>query len=434
MTRVISPDDYKRASPPAARSLAGVPAVARRSEVSALDTQYFGGLTDPALAEFMSNGNTSSSGVHVNASNALFVSTVFRCVDLISSSIGMLPCHVMEAGSKKAKATGHWLYDLMYIEPNGFQSAFEFRMLMQSNVLRHGNAYAIKVWNWNRSQVNQLIPIDPRKVEPKLGPDFRLVYTYTNKEGTRRDYPAEDMFHLKGLSEDGITGVSRIKVAQEAIGLAMSAEKAAGRLYRNGTMMGGILEKETLLSDTAYNRLQASMEERYSGADNAGKTLILEEGLTWKEPGNNARDAQLIENRKHQIEEIGRVFGVPRPLLMMDDTSWGTGIEQLSIGFVTYALQPWFTMWEQAVSRQLLTKVERQRLYAKFNAHTLLRGSLDAQSSFFSRALGSGGGRPFATQNEVRDLLDWPEHEDGDSLNPPAPEPAAPQVPNPTEP
>jgi HK97 family phage portal protein len=153
--------------------------------------------------------------------------------------------------------------------------------------------------------------------------------------------------------------------------------------------------------------LKQSLSER-EGADNAGKSLILEEGMSWETFSASARDSQMIELRKFQVEECSRVTGVPRPLLMVDDTSWGSGIGELGRFFVTYGLNPHFEAWGQAAERSLLDSDEKGRYAIKFNAGALLRGSMKDQADWFSKALGMGGGKPWAKQNEVRDMLDWP--------------------------
>lgn len=168
------------------------------------------------------------------------------------------------------------------------------------------------------------------------------------------------MFHLRDLSEDGVVGLSRVRLAHEAIGIAQQAEKAAARLFKNGVMAGGALSAPAALSETAFSRLKDSINEK-TGAENAGKWMILEEGLKAEKWANTAADAQHIENRNHQIEEIARAMGVPRPFLMMDDTSWGSGIEQLAILFIQFALQHWFTIWEQGNRAELSHQSTRQQ-------------------------------------------------------------------------
>jgi HK97 family phage portal protein len=260
----------------------------------------------------------------------------------------------------------------------------------------------------------------PTRTVPKQNDDWSLTYRYTRENGTALDLPGAEVLHLRDLSDDGIIGLSRVKLAKEALGIAQQAERAAARLFKNGVMAGGSLAAPGPLSDQAYKRLQDSLEGK-SGADQAHKWMILEEGLKAEKWAASASDSQHLENRNHQIEEVARAFGVPRPLLMMDDTSWGSGIEQLAIFFVQYALQHWFTVWEEAAARSLLTPAESETHYVKFNERALLRGTLKDQAEYFAKALGSGGHAPWMAQNEVRDLQDMPRSSDPgvDTVRPP---------------
>lgn len=241
---------------------------------------------------------------------------------------------------------------------------------------------------------------------------FQMVYDYTNADGSMQHLQANEVLHLRDLSADGVLGMSRMRLARDAIKLARDAEKAAGRVFTTGVMASGAIEVPSALSDVAYGRMKGSLDSDYSGSENANKWFLLEEGAKANQFGTSAADAQHIENRNAQIEEVARAFGVPRPLLMMDDTSWGSGIEQLGIFFVQYGLQHWFTAWEQAGMRSLLTDAEMDRLTIKFNERALLRGTLKDQADYFAKSLGAGGQAPWQTQNEVREWSDLPESDD----------------------
>jgi HK97 family phage portal protein len=161
--------------------------------------------------------------------------------------------------------------------------------------------------------------------------------------------------HLRGDSDDGMLGCSLVDEAAEVLGLSMRADEAAARLFRNGKIAGTVLESDKQLSEQAVHNLRASIEEMHAGAENAHRTLVLEEGLKFKEVGAAAATCRGSKAASTRSRKCSRMFGVPRPFLMLDDTSWGSGIEQLGIFFVQYALAPWFACWEQAVSRALLT-------------------------------------------------------------------------------
>lgn len=363
----------------------------------------FAGLNDPDLLAYM-RGSETASGEYVTACKSLQNMAILRCVTLISESIGMLPLNLHRSGDEMAFATDHSLYSVLKRRPNNWQTPYEFKSLLQAHVLLHGNGYARAIRSMGR--IIRLVPMHPNKVKPIQNDDWSMTYRFTRQDGGIIDLPGSDVLHLRDISEDGVVGMSRVKLAREAIGIALQAERAAARLFKNGVMAGGALSSPNALSDAAFKRLQDSLEGR-SGADQAHKWMILEEGLKAEQFANTAVDSQHLENRNHQIEEIARAFGVPRPLLMMDDTSWGSGIEQLAIFFVQYALQHWFKVWEDAIER-LLPDNELGQVYPKFNEHALMRGTLKDQAEFFAKALGSGGHSPWMSQNEVRELQELP--------------------------
>ncbi|PWK65861.1 phage portal protein [Aminobacter sp. AP02] len=393
------------------------------------DWVEFTDLTDPRLATFIQSGASTESGTIITPSKALFNTAVFRCVDLISGSIGMLPMYLMRKGANGALEPDeeHSLYDVLHSQPNGWQTAYEFRRLMQANALNEGNAYAQIVRSGKR--VIALHPLQPSRVCVEQHDDLSITYTVTRKDGRQVKLAQSDVFHLRDISVDGIVGLSRVRQAKEAIGLAMQTEKSAARLFKNGTMVGGALTHPGKLGDDEFENLDTSLKDKFSGAENAHKWLILEEGMKAEPFSSTARDSQQIETRNHQIEEIARAFGVPRPLLMMDDTSWGSGIETLGLFFVRYSLAPWFVAWEQAVSRSLLTKDERKTHKADFDERELLRGSIKDQAEFLTKALGAGGSRPWMTQNEARDYvgLSQRDDEDANSLKNPMTQPTGAQ-------
>jgi HK97 family phage portal protein len=371
----------------------------------------FSGLDDPALLEFIraGGGTMSAAGISVTTKSAMKNTTVMRCVSLISFSIGMLPLHLRFKGTKK-KADQHALFKVLHRKPNPWQTAFEFRSLMEQRKLQHGDAFALIIRSGTR--IIALVPLDNSKVRVTQNPDWSLSYEVTGGPQGSRTYAQRDVFHLRyGLSEDGFTGLSLVKMAGEAIGLALQAEVASARMFRNGTMVGGALSHPNKLSPEAYDRLMLSMAAR-EGAENAGKTMVLEEGMEWQPGTGSGRDNEGLGQRKHQIEEIARPFGVPRPLLGVDDTSWGSGIDVLGQMFVRYGLNPVFVSWEQAIERSLLTDAEADIYEAKYNAGALLRGSMKDQADFFKAALGSGGHHPWMHPEEVRELSDLTSRDD----------------------
>ncbi|CAG2152653.1 hypothetical protein LMG19282_04246 [Cupriavidus campinensis] len=369
--------------------------------------QMFSGLDDPALYEFMRGNLDGGLG---NKAQSLRNMAVLRCVTLISGSIGMLPFNLMKNTPDKALATDHPAYRLLKLKPNDWQTPLEFKSLLQLHTLLDGQGFARVIWSGNRPI--RLIPLERNSCKPRLTDGWQMVYDYTRPDGGQITLSAKEVFHLRDLSLDGINGLSRVKLAREALDLASQAERAASRTFRTGVMAGGAIEVPNELSDEAYGRMKSSLDQGYAGAENAGKWMVLEEGAKANKWAVTAADAQHVENRGHQIEEVARMYGVPRPLLMMDDTSWGSGIEALTIFFVQYTLAQWFTAWEQAAARVLLDERELELYQYKFNEKALMRGTSKDQADFFAKALGAGGQKPWMKQNEVRDSLDLPRSDD----------------------
>lgn len=387
------------AAPPAAR-------------VQALnESMLIGDLSDPYVAEFMRGKTSSASGAVVTPESALKNTAVFRCVSLLSYAMAMLPLHLYRQGDAREKASDHPLFKVLHRKPNGWQTAFEFRQLMQSWALIHGDAFAAKVRRGDR--VIALLPMDPKRMQVDQLDNLTLRYRFTAKNGGQRDLSADEVFHLRGFTLDGIRGRALVAQAAEAIGLAQQAERAAARMFKKGVMAGGALQmpQNKKLSNEAYDRLLASMTD-HQGAENANSWMILEEGLAANPFTATALSNQHLEMRSHQVEEISRVFGVPRPLLMVNDTSWGTGIDVLGQLFVRYGLSPWFEAWEQAIARCLLSEREQDEYYPKFNAAALLRGSMKDQAEFFARGLSVNNQQPWLHVEEVRDWMDLPQRGD----------------------
>lgn len=388
---------FKRRQEPAADA-------ALLQSVMASASQLFSGLDDPGLEAFIRGGSDTASGASVTPHAALRNMAVLRCLSLISRSIGMLPLRLMDKETN-LKAKKHPLYRILARRPNDWQTPMVFKSTMQLRAMIYGNAYALVVRS--RGQVARLFPLIPTQVRAEQIADWTVEYVYTSPDGGQMRIPAADMFHLRDLSLDGVSGLSRVQLAREAIGLALQAEKAAGGLFSNGLLLGGYLSTAGTLTKGALERLKASLDE-YRSAGNAQKWPIFEEGLEAKTMSQTAVDSQHIENRELQIAEIARAFDTPRPLLMMDETAWGTGIEQLALFFVTFGLAPWFTQWEEEGARVLMSESDGERYALKFNEGALLRGSSKDQSDFFAKALGAGGQQPWYTVDEIRSLANLP--------------------------
>jgi len=370
-------------------------------------------LNSPAFYEFVRSGSAEDS-----IDSALRNDAVLRACDLIGGSIAMLPLSIMqrdEVTGLVSEAKDHPLYNLLRWQPNPWQTAHEFKQLMQGWMLLHGNAYAQIVRTMGR--VSSLVPIDPRRVSIETdGGMFPVRYRIVNVRSEAMTLEPRDMLHLRGFAIEAEKGVSRIRKAGDIIQTATQQQAAANSIYKNGVIAGVALTHPDKLSEEAAQRLRSSFEAGYSGAANAGKVMVLEEGMTREFPPATAQSAQMVEMRSQLTEAIGRVFGVPRPLMFMDDTSWGSGIEQLAMLFVRFGLAPWFSVWEQGLTRALMPLSDRGVFYPDFDERELLRGTMKDQGEFLARALGSGGHRPWMTGNEAREHVGLGQHPDGDGL------------------
>lgn len=448
---MASPDDYRCASgyrrdssagakidPPTGMGHNGGPSLVDRT--GPIEAWQSMDVDSPLLMEFMRGGGAVAAGITVTEMTALRNSTYFRAENLISSAIGMLPTFLMrktvgrDGLEKIEKATDHPLYRVLKKRPNSYQTALEFKSYMQQLALRDGNAYGLIVPDY-RGRTAQIIPLARGACKPKLSDDWTLSFEYRRPTGGMVTLAANQVFHFRHpMTRDGLTGLSMKDIARETLGTAAQAERAAGKLLKGGVMAGGALETEKELGDEAIANLKQSMRDRALDGENAGEWLVLEDGLKAKPFITSAKDAQYDELRKRTVEDIARFMDVPRPLLMMDETAWGTGIEQLGLFFVTYCLMKWFVAWEQAIERSCFTQAEQDadELYVKFNEGALLRGSLKDQAEFFKAALGPN--QAYRSVNEVRSAFDL-NPKTGDETGPDAiPQPSAAPASPPKEP
>lgn len=369
-------------------------------------TQRFNAAS-PLLEEYLASGSTSQN---VSADAAMKISAVWRCVNLISGKVATLPLDLKRrTGNKREDADDHNLWNVLRRKPNNWQTSAEFRRMLQASVLLRGNGYAYIVRSAGR--IISLIPLNADNVEVKQQRDLSLTYNVTLPSGQRTTLAQKDMLHLRGLTLDGITGLPVITYARESMNLAMSTESHANGLFANGTMAGGVLTHPGKLEEGGQEALRDSLEYYRKGGSREGRDLILEEDMKYERLGMTSNDAQFIQTRVQSLAEIGMYFGVPLHLIGLNDkaSSWGTGIEQMGIGFVTYTLQDWLTMWEQAIGRDLIDEKE-VNLYARFNISGLLQG--DSKTRFEAYTKGRQWG--WLSANDIRALEDMNPIDGGD--------------------
>ena len=360
------------------------------------------------------------AGVSIGPETALKLSAAFACDRLISETVASLPAFVYErlTDGGRQRATNHPLYDVLHRQPNEYQTAAEFFDFMTHCALMRGNGFA-RIVPGARGFVDQLIPLHPDAVTMEPLPRGGLRYRVSRPEQAPLILLDEDVLHVKGMSRDGVTGVSVITYAAESLGLALAADRYGARFFRNNARPGGVLETAKTLSPDAALRLKQSWEEAHTG-DSQHRVAVLEEGLTFKDVGLNNKDSQFLETREFQAEDICRWFRVPPHMVGLTSkvTSWGSGIEQLGQGFITYTLMIWLKRWEQAISRDLI--LAPNKYFVEFATEALLRGDTKARYDAYAIALDKG----FMSPNEVRQFENLNPRPGGDAYASPGGAPA----------
>lgn len=351
-------------------------------------------------------GARSKSGVRVTPELAMNLSTVYGCVNLLAKTVGSLPIlmYKSDATGKLFEAPEHPLYTLLQYQPNRWQTAFDFRAMLMSNLVLRGNGYA-EIIPGPRGAVDQLEPIHPDCVSVERLPDKTLRYQVNDQFG-RRTLLQDEMFHIRSpVAPQGLVGVGCVHYARETIGLALAAEEHGARMFANGVRPSGVLQlpKGTKLSDDAYARLKADFSAQYGGLRNAGKTPVLEDGAEFKPVSLTADEVQFLSTRQFQVEEVCRWFDIPPVMLhhTTNSTSWGTGVEAVMIAFVRNTLKPWLTAWEQAMRRDLILVPGVYR--ARFDTEDLQRGDSAAMAAFYQKLTLSG----ILVPNEAREALGY---------------------------
>ena len=356
----------------------------------------------PHLAQAMA-GSANTTGRAVTPTTAVGSTAVWAAVRIISESIATLPLRVYQRGTDgRAIATEHPLYPILHDRPNPRQTAVEYREQQLASLLLWGNAYT---WidRWPSGRPRALWQIRPDRVTVKVDvateadPVPNLVYVVQTHDGGQRVYPADDILHIRGLSSDGLMGLSPIAVHRDAVGLEQAEREFAGRFFGNNGRPGGVLKVAGRLSNDAAVRLKQSWESAHRGLDNAHRVAVLEEGIEWQSMGMPLQDAQFVEQRRFSIEEIARIFRVP--LHLMGDLQRATysNIEHQSIEFVVHTIRPWCVRLEQSFNT-LLYPSERQGLYIEHSVDALLRG--DIKSRYDAYAVGRQWG--WLSVNEIR--------------------------------
>jgi len=370
-------------------------------------------LADPAswLTDALSYGTSTATGKRINEVTAMGNTALSACVSLLSETVATLPLHIYRRDGRNREVESNHPTARLIADPNPEMDAVQFRETLQAHALTWGNGFAEIEYN-NAGLPIRLWPLLPHKTTMHRDDRGQSYYT-TTVTGRTFVLPADRVFHLVGPGYDGLLGRSPIRQHREALGLSSAAEQFGAAWFGNGSRPSGVLTHPAALSRDAKSNLRKSWEAAHSGLTNSQRVAVLEEGVKWESIGIPPEDAQFLETRKFQVEEIARIYRVPLHLIqhMEKSTSWGSGIEELGQGLVTYTLQPWLVRWEQRIDSRLIPGGDRGTRYAKHAVEGLLRGDSAKRAEFYSRMIQIG----VYSLNEVRALEDHNPIDGGDA-------------------
>ena len=353
-------------------------------------------------------GSQSKAGTVVNETTAMQTSAVYACVKVISESIASLPLHVYRRLTKGSEpAHEHYLYNLLHYSPNGEMTSYTFRQTMMTHLLLWGNAYAQIIRN-GAGRVVELYPLLPDRMKiHRDDEDGKLYYTYYrgfNERDKKRDnssyvvFKREDILHIKGISYDGIYGLSPIAIARNPIGMAIATEEFGCSFFANGATPSGVLEHPDTVRKP--EDVRSAWENLLKGSHNSHKVVVLEDGLQYKAISVPPEDAQFLQTRKFQLAEIARIFGVPLHMIGDLEKSSFNNIEQQALGYLKYTINPWVNCWEQEMHNSIILLSEKSKYFIKFNVDGLMRGAYKERMEGYSVGIQNG----FMSPNEVRSL------------------------------
>ena len=347
----------------------------------------------------------TSSGVAVNEHVAQQQSTFFACKRVLSETIASLPLDVFEdlgPGKGKRKAKEHNLYEILHNQPNPEMTAFTFWDSQMGRIIFDGNSYSEIQRDRYTGDIKALWPLVPSKMKVVRSDAGNIHYLYTLPDGKKVRFKPEQIFHLKSLSSEGLTGQSVLSIARQALGLAIATETHGAGLFKNGCRPGVVLEHPGTLSEAAEKNIVASWEAKYGGLDNGHRLSVLREGMKLNVFSFTPEESQFLETRKFSVEEVARMFRMQLHMIGHLDHATFSNIEHQAIEHVVHTLRPWLVNLEQSIRMQLFGADERGKYYAKFNVNGLLRG--DSEARHKSHEIGKKNG--WLTTNDIRRLED----------------------------
>lgn len=344
----------------------------------------------------------TASGMRVSPDRALQLPVVFACVRVLAESFSVLPMRLYDVGGyKKTPIRKHWLLDLLCRRPNQYQTPFEWREMMQGHLAMRGNAFNQIVTD-RRGNITDLIPLHPDRIKIELldgGGDFDYRYRYTDRFGSVRVFTRGELWHIRGLSSDGIVGLNPIEIARDAVGLGLSAQDYGARFFQNDAKPGGgwIEFPGNFKDKSARDTFRESFQAAQTGL-NRGKIAVLEYGMKFHELGLTNKDSQFLEARQYQVGDIARMFRIPPHLVGDLSKATFSNIEQQSLDFVIYTMTPWAERWESSIESNLLLEHDRN-VEVEFDFAGLLRGDQQARSMYYHNGVLDG----WLTRNQARE-------------------------------
>lgn len=349
------------------------------------------GLTDSTFwSKFY--GTDSASGKVVSQQTALQLSTVWACVRLIAETTATLPIALYEdKNGAPVVASSHPVHFVISQQPNADQTPVEFWENVMASLLLQGNSFCEPHMS-GRSLTSLEFLLPQNMSPPRRLADGRIEYRYTDSFGKPHTLTDEQMVHVRGFGTDPLCGLSPLSYGRQVLGSAMAADESAAKMFANGMKLGGVLSTDQILNPKQRGELRDDMVKQYEGVTNAGKTMLLEAGMKYQQVSMTPEDAQMLQTRAFNVEEICRWFRVPPWMVghTQNSTSWGTGMEQQMIGFLSFTLLPWIKRIEMCANRRLLRPDERRRFYVKFNPEGLLRMDSAARAAFYSSMTQNG--------------------------------------------
>lgn len=374
---------------------------------------------DPQVIELF-GAQPASSGYSVTESTAMRVAAVAACVQLISGTIASLPLPIYEETPEGRRKVKNRLHRLMNLEPCQAWTAASMTDRWIRSIAFRGDAFS-RIVRDRFGEPQKIIPLHPDRVRVAVTDDGDIAYAYQPRNGNAIGIHSDDMLHIPGFGYDGDTGRAKSVIhhaAHQSIGIALAADDFSGQFFKNSGMQKHLIKTESKMDADLIEKLRNEYKAKYGGGNNVGVPMILTEGLDLKEISLSSADVELLDSRKYQVIDIARAFGVPPFMIGANDTttSWGTGIEQMTLGFVKFTLQAYLTKIEQELNRKFFPNDE---MFFEYNLQGLLRGDSESEAKYLREAIGGSQGPGYMTRNEVRSIKNLPkvsEEQGGDSF------------------